>query len=105
MIEYVPDMIVYHFHGRKSFSDGRKLLMNYMTGTGALYAKYIFRHIDFCRPAYWDLKKALRECFSGRNDFRPDLGFSYKHMALYIFFGAAKYFVLLLQRSRPESRI
>jgi glycosyltransferase involved in cell wall biosynthesis len=99
LIEYVPDMVVYHHHGRKLPSAGRKLLINYMIGTGALYAKYIFRNPDFCRPAYWDLKVALRECVSGQNKFRPDLKFSYKHAALYSLCGAIRYLITSLKGS------
>lgn len=48
-IEYVPDMTVYHFHGRKDPAEGRALIRNYLLGTGALYAKYNFRHPNLRR--------------------------------------------------------
>jgi GT2 family glycosyltransferase len=43
-IEYVPDMTVVHWHGRKTEDAARQLLKQYVTGTGALYAKFFLRH-------------------------------------------------------------
>jgi GT2 family glycosyltransferase len=48
-VEYVPDMIVYHHHGRKSESEGKRLMRSYMVGTGALCAKYLFKNPSLCR--------------------------------------------------------
>jgi GT2 family glycosyltransferase len=44
IIEYVPDMTVVHWHGRKTEDAGRKLIQQYVTGTGALYAKFLLKH-------------------------------------------------------------
>ena len=44
MLEYVPDMTVFHHHGRKSLAGARKLVIDYEIGNGALYARYLFRH-------------------------------------------------------------
>ena len=41
-IEYAPDMVAYHFHGRKTPEEGYKLFHNYCIGGGAIYAKYFF---------------------------------------------------------------
>ena len=38
-LEYVPDMAVVHWHGRKTPDVGRELLRRYMTANGALAAK------------------------------------------------------------------
>ena len=62
-----------------------------MLGTGALYAKYIFKDIDICRPAYWDFKHAIKEIFTGKNEFMKTIGFSYKKMVIYVIWGAIKY--------------
>lgn len=91
-IEYVPDMIVYHFHGRKTLEHGHRQMRNYMIGTGALYAKYIFKDVDLCRPAYWDFRKALKEIVTGGNTFRPEIGFSYRLMMYCLMIGAWRYF-------------
>ena len=34
-IEYVPDLVVFHHHGRKTAAEARKLWQNYMVGSGA----------------------------------------------------------------------
>jgi glycosyltransferase involved in cell wall biosynthesis len=90
-IEYVPDMSVTHFHGRKTAAAARALLRRYMAANGALYMRYLFRDPNFCRPFYWDLKSALKEMITGSNGFWPEIGFSYRHKALYSVQGAVKY--------------
>jgi glycosyltransferase involved in cell wall biosynthesis len=53
-IIYVPDMVVYHFHGRKN----RDVVANYIVSNGALYAKHLS---TLHRHLYWDLRKVRRE--------------------------------------------
>lgn len=91
VLEYVPDTIIYHFHGRKTVTEINKLLCNYMLGLGALYIKYFFRHINFCRPFYWDLKNAVKEIATGTIRCRPEFGLSYKIKIYYCMLGAFKY--------------
>jgi len=38
-IEYVPDMTVFHYHGRKTPDAGKALFRRYMIGSGALNVK------------------------------------------------------------------
>ena len=97
-LEYVPDMTVIHFHGRKTAQEAYKLLCNYMLGTGALYAKYFFKDIDFCRPLYWDIKDAMKEIISGKMGCRPELGFSYKTKVYYCLLGAIKYLLITIKK-------
>jgi glycosyltransferase involved in cell wall biosynthesis len=97
IIEYVPDMAVSHYHGRKLIADGNKLFRNYMIGGGALYAKYIFKYPNFCRQFYWDMKHAIREIISGKNTFMPVYGFSYKDRIAYSALGAIRYFSLMIR--------
>ena len=75
-IEYLPELIVYHHHGRKKLTDGHRLLQNYMLGSGALYAKYLFKDPDLCRQLYWDIKNAIKEIFSGKKGFMQEIAFS-----------------------------
>jgi hypothetical protein len=42
--EYVPDMAVAHFHGRKTPDVGRKLLQKYLAANGALLVKHAWKH-------------------------------------------------------------
>jgi hypothetical protein len=68
-IEYVPDMVIYHCHGRKRQSEGDKLFVNYATGHGAVYAKSFFRDPNLCRKFWWDVKLSLRRLLSGQKDY------------------------------------
>ena len=99
-LEYVPDMTVFHYHGRKQKPVGYKLCRGYSIGTGAIYAKYLFRQPKLCVPFYWDVKKSIKEVFSGKNLFFPMIGFSFKHKVAYAALGAVKYFFISL-RARP----
>jgi glycosyltransferase involved in cell wall biosynthesis len=103
-IEYVPDMVVYHFHGKKSKSEGYKLFSNYAIGNGALYAQYPFIHPDLCRPFYWDLKNAFKEIPSGENRFLPEIGFSYKDKVFYTLKGFFLSIYLLTSQFFAPSR-
>lgn len=97
-IEYVPDMRVYHFHGRKEQEDGYKLFRNYSIGGGALYAKYMFIHPDFCRQLYWDTKNAIKEIIQNKNLFEPQFNFSLRDKVLYCLKGMFMYWNFLIQK-------
>jgi glycosyltransferase involved in cell wall biosynthesis len=90
-LEYVPDMTVFHHHGRKTPDAGRKLMRTYMIANGALCARYFFKHPNLCRPFYWDVKYAVREIINGTNTFLPAIGFSYRHKVAYTVRGALIY--------------
>ena len=102
-LEYVPDMTVFHYHGRKQKPVGYKLYRGYSIGTGALYAKYFFKQPNLCLPFYWDIKKSIKEIVSGTNLFYPVIGFSFKHKVAYAVLGAVRY-LLISQRTRPAQR-
>jgi GT2 family glycosyltransferase len=75
-VEFVPDMAVYHFHGRSSVEAVRKLNYAYHYGTGALYGKYFFSDPGFSKHIYWAFRNALRETRGG-SSFQPDCNLSY----------------------------
>ena len=60
VVEYVPECLVHHFHGRREKQQVRKLMAGYGQGIGALYAKYFFAFPYFCRQGYRDLRHALK---------------------------------------------
>jgi hypothetical protein len=41
-LEYVPNIVVSHHHGRRTLDQARGLWRNYMIASGALYAKHFF---------------------------------------------------------------
>jgi len=90
-VEYVPDMVVFHHHGRNTAAAARAVLTNYFIGDGALFAKYILKHPSFCRVNYWYLKKALREMRGGANTFHPEIGLSYRDYTAWSLRGALRY--------------
>ena len=101
VLEYVPDMTVYHFHGRKTKSEGYRLLQNYTLGRGAMYAKYLFKNMDLSRQFYWDLKDAVREVISGKNIYMHNvkdfhgIDFSYRDRIICNLRGAIKYCLMV----------
>ena len=44
MLEYVPDIIARHFHGRRTEEPVRKLIKGYSIAAGALFTKHHFHH-------------------------------------------------------------
>ena len=96
-LEYVPDMTVVHYHGRKTPAQGQKLLRAYLIGNGAELAKH-WKHPDLCRPFYRDLKNAVREIITGTNTFLPAIGFSHRDKVAYSVRGAFRY--LLTRKDR-----
>jgi glycosyltransferase involved in cell wall biosynthesis len=64
LIEYVPDLTVKHFHGRKDRSSIARLYAGYHVGEGALYAKY-FCKWHLLRHFYWDLRNCVKQLWEG----------------------------------------
>jgi GT2 family glycosyltransferase len=90
-IEYVPDMLVFHHHGRKKIDVGKDLMRNYLIGNGAVYAKYMFKDPNLCRQFYWDMKGAISEMVIGNRDDGLELFLSHKTRIAYNVIGAAKF--------------
>ena len=56
-VEYVPDILVFHNHGRRSSLDAKALTRNYLRGRGSFYAKHILGgDKDALKMAYWELR-------------------------------------------------
>jgi GT2 family glycosyltransferase len=104
IIEYVPDMTVFHHHGRKTPAEGRELFRRYMIGSGALNAKYIRKHPNLCRQTYWDLKHVLREIVTGTNLFLPGIEFSHTDKLACVARGATRYLLMRKSKSAPSLR-
>lgn len=64
-VEYVPDMSVKHFHGRRDPRTIDRLHWNYQFGNGALYAKHIGRSPWLIKHLYWSARHAARELVGG----------------------------------------
>jgi GT2 family glycosyltransferase len=76
-IEYVPDVLLAHNHGRREMADVLRLRRNYARGRGALLTKYLLRAdrpMAYC--AYYDLRWNVRElvrALRARTSLRPVL--------------------------------
>lgn len=64
-IQYVPDMQVLHFHGRRGASAVQTIYRNYNIGNGALYAKHLTSAPWLLKHFYWCLRGGLRELAGG----------------------------------------
>ena len=64
-IEYVPDIVVFHHHGRRTLDSVKQLHFDYCVGKGAIYGKYLFSAPRLVRHLYWDVRDAFLEFFGG----------------------------------------
>jgi GT2 family glycosyltransferase len=76
-VEYVPDVVVYHCHGRRAPHEIRKLYFDYCIANGALYGKYCFSARRLLRHLYWDARATIFEILGGRT-FNEEFGLTYR---------------------------
>jgi GT2 family glycosyltransferase len=95
-VEYVPDMVIYHFHGRKSREDILGLYKTYQFSNGALYAKHVFSHPQVLKWIKWDLQNWYRE-LRGGDAADTRYGFSYTLKNKLAMRGMAKFYMHFLQ--------
>ncbi len=79
-VEYVPDVVVRHYHGRRGKGAVTQLLRGYYVGNGALYAKH-WADKQLWRHFYWDCRKWFYELGNGGRLY-PDLGISHRLVVL-----------------------
>ena len=59
-IEYLPDIVLYHNHGRRSDSDVADVQRKYVRGRGSFYAKHIVKGDRLVlNLAYWEIRSTL----------------------------------------------
>jgi glycosyltransferase involved in cell wall biosynthesis len=93
-LEYVPDMIVFHHHGRKTAESGRRLLRSYTVANGALFARYLLKNRDVCHFFYRDLRNAAHRVLMGDNLRSEQTHFSNTDLLAYSAFGFIKYLLM-----------
>ena len=76
-IEYDPDVVVFHNHGRRSAAQVQNINRSYVRGRGSFYAKHIIKgDIVALKMAYWDVSPILgngfKRLFTGKS-IREDL--------------------------------
>ena len=92
-IEYVPDMLVFHHHGRRTRLAIEKLHRNYSFGNGALCMKHIRTTPWLLRHFCWTVRSAIREVFGGPR-FDPVLHLSHWPIVFMNLLGALKFMSL-----------
>jgi GT2 family glycosyltransferase len=101
-VEYVPDMTVFHHHGRRTHGAIRSIYGNYNIGNGALYAKHARSAPWLLRHLYWTGRSACREIFGGPC-FDEGLRLSHWPMVAMNLAGALKFMALALVGRAVES--
>ncbi|OHV88780.1 glycosyl transferase [Mesorhizobium sp. ORS 3428] len=101
-VEYVPDMTIFHHHGRRDGKAIGRLYRDYHFGNGALCLKHMRRAPWLLRHFYWAVRAAMRELTGGPR-FDQELRLSHWPIVLMNITGAAK-FALLALAGRPEQQ-
>jgi len=96
-VEYVPDMTVFHHHGRSARQDVERLHRNYSLGNGGLYVKHIRCAPWLLRHFYWTVRSACAELFGGSR-FDPELRLSHWPIVFMNLLGAAAFAGLLITK-------
>jgi GT2 family glycosyltransferase len=60
-VHYVPDMLVLHRHGRRSYDEILRLNCAYAYANGAILAKHLFNHRWLARHLLWTIRSTVRE--------------------------------------------
>jgi glycosyltransferase involved in cell wall biosynthesis len=76
-IEYVPDLLAFHHHGRRNIKEIKRLFFAYCIGNGAIYGKYCRTERRLLHRLYWDARKAIFEA-SGGETIDRNLGLTYR---------------------------
>jgi hypothetical protein len=92
MLEFVPDLIVHHHHGRKTIADAHNIQRNYSIAAGAVLAKHAFRFPLKYASVLLHTKNALLEALTGKkNRYMPEIGFSYRDLVACFATGTARF--------------
>lgn len=80
-LRYVPDMVVWHNHGRRDPATIKRLFYGYSYANGALAAKHFRRHPNLARHLYWALRLMLRE-WRGGPTYNENLGLNWASVSM-----------------------
>ena len=103
-VEYVPDMTIFHHHGRRTPHAINSLHRSYSLGNGGLCLKHIREAPWLFRHFLWTLRSAFRELWGGPL-FHRELRLSHWPIVFMNLLGAAKFAGLLLVRRSPPTEI
>lgn len=80
-VQYVPDMAVQHYHGRRSIDQVAALFRQYAYGNGALAAKFFRRWPTLAKWMWWNLKDAALETVGAIPKSNREYGLSRRQIA------------------------
>lgn len=103
-IEYVPDMTVLHYHGRRTREAIERLHRDYSLGNGALCLKHIHKAPWLLRHFCWSVRSAWRELFGGPR-FDPEVSLSHWPIVFMNLLGAARFARLAITRRAQPSEV
>lgn len=92
-VEYVPDMVVHHHHGRRTRAAIEKLHRSYSLGNGGLCLKHLFGAPWLIRHFCWTVRSACTQAFGGAR-FDPELRLSHWPIVSMNLLGAVKFMCL-----------
>ena len=102
-VEYVPDMTVFHHHGRTSRAAIERLHRSYSLGNGALCVKHFLKAPWLLRHFCWTVRSACGQVFGGAR-FDPELQLSHWPIVSMNLLGAAKFaYLVLARRAAPTA--
>jgi glycosyltransferase involved in cell wall biosynthesis len=92
MVEFAPDLVVYHHHGRKTIADARNIMCNYSIGSGAVLTKHAIRFpLKFANILLYAKNALLEILTGGKNRFMPQIGFSYRNLVACYAIGTTRF--------------
>ncbi|MGV1765429.1 glycosyltransferase family 2 protein [Rhizobium rhizogenes] len=102
-IEYVPDMTVFHYHGRDTREAIERLHRSYSLGNGGLCLKHMFKAPWLLRHFCWTLRSAWQELLGGSR-FDPEVSLSHWPIIFMNLLGAAEFVRLTVtgRREQPD---
>lgn len=95
---HVPDMTIFHHHGRNTPASVYILWKSYMIGQGGIYIKHFLKCPYLAKAFYWDVKNAVIEIASSENTFLPGTPFSHRHKVYFTIIGVFRYGIVRFKR-------
>jgi glycosyltransferase involved in cell wall biosynthesis len=97
-VYYAPDLVVYHYHGRRDQDSAKRLLAGYMRANGALYIKHLAIRPMLLKHFWWDLKFWIRELRGEPNELHT-VGFGHREVVLHSLNGMIRYSFHAMKRT------
>lgn len=99
-LHYVPDMAVWHRHGRRTFAEVDRLNRTYAFANGAILAKHLRAHPWLARHLAWTIRSTLIEQLGGPR-FDSAVGLSWGSVAKSQIRGIWAFASYRLRRAHP----